>query len=118
MSLHSKTASVDQPVGEEENGSLVDSISACTSLEPHRILELQDIKANVTVWLGKLSQRHRDVVLRRFGLQGHQDATLEEVGADVGITRERVRQLQIEALGKLRRIMERDGFVIEHLQDP
>jgi RNA polymerase nonessential primary-like sigma factor len=58
------------------------------------------------------------VVVRRFGLQGHEDGTLEEVGADVGITRERVRQLQIEALGKLRRMMERDGFVIEHLQEP
>ncbi len=115
--LHYKIASISQPVGDESENSLVDSISAGKTSEPHQILELQDIKANVAVWLGKLSQRHRAVVVRRFGLQGHEDGTLEEVGADVGITRERVRQLQIEALGKLRRMMERDGFVIDHLQE-
>jgi RNA polymerase nonessential primary-like sigma factor len=115
--LHFKMALADQPHSEEGEHSLVDSISASRTSEPHQILELQDIKANVTVWLGKLSRRHRDVVVRRFGLQGHEDGTLEQVGADVGITRERVRQLQIEALGKLRRMMERDGFVIDHLQD-
>ena len=116
--LHFKMASSSQPQGEENDNSPLDSITASKTSEPLQILELQDIKANVEVWLSKLSHRHRAVVVRRFGLQGHEDGTLEEVGADVGITRERVRQLQIEALGKLRRMMERDGFVIEHLQEP
>jgi len=80
-------------------------------------LELQDLHSHVGVWLGRLLHRHRDVVARRFGLLGHPGATLEQVGAEVGITRERVRQLQIEALGKLRRMMERDGFAPEFLQD-
>ncbi len=116
--LHFKIGSFNQTQSEDGDSSLVDSISAGKTSEPHQILELQDIKANVAVWLGKLSQRHRAVVVRRFGLQGHDDGTLEQVGIDVGITRERVRQLQIEALGKLRRMMERDGFVIDHLQEP
>lgn len=50
------------------------------------------------------------MVLRRFGLKGYESATLEQVGREVGLTRERVRQLQIEALGKLRRILEREGL--------
>jgi RNA polymerase nonessential primary-like sigma factor len=117
MALHTKCYSADQPMGEDSEYSVVDSIAAARGDEPEQRLTVQDIKGNVEVWLGRLSHRHRDVVARRYGLLGHQDGTLEQVGADVGITRERVRQLQIEALGKLRRMMERDGFKPEFLQD-
>lgn len=117
MSLHIKFCSADQLVSEDSDSTLVDNISSGKETEPQKILETRDIQNNVGVWLGKLSQRHRDVVVRRFGLQGHEDGTLEKVGEDVGITRERVRQLQIEALGKLRRMLERDGFFAEHLRD-
>ncbi|MES2606753.1 MAG: sigma-70 family RNA polymerase sigma factor [Pseudomonadota bacterium] len=117
MGLHIKFCSADQLVSEDSDSTLIDNISSSKDTEPQKILETRDIESNVDVWLGKLSQRHRDVVVRRFGLQGHEDGTLEKVGEDVGITRERVRQLQIEALGKLRRMMERDGFFAEHLHD-
>lgn len=117
MSLHTKCYSADQPVGDDSEFTVVDSIVAARADEPEQRLTVQDLKGNVEVWLGRLSHRHRDVVARRYGLLGHQDGTLEQVGADVGITRERVRQLQIEALGKLRRMMERDGFEPEFLQD-
>jgi RNA polymerase nonessential primary-like sigma factor len=68
-------------------------------------------------WLGRLSAKHRDVLQRRFGLNGHQGATLEEVGNQVGLTRERVRQLQLEALEKLRRMMEREGLTLDCFRD-
>lgn len=117
LGLHIKFCSADQQISEDSDSTLIDSISSGTEVEPQKILETEDLKDNVGHWLGKLSQRHRDVVVRRFGLQGHDDGTLEKVGEEVGITRERVRQLQIEALGKLRRMMERDGFFAEHLHD-
>lgn len=117
MALHTKCYSADQPLADDSDCSVVDCIAADRDDEPEQRLTLQDLKGNVEVWLGRLSLRHRDVVARRYGLLGHEDGTLEQVGADVGITRERVRQLQIEALGKLRRMLERDGFEPEFLQD-
>ena len=117
MGLHIKVCSADQLVSEDSDTTLIDNISSESNVEPQAILETENTNDNVDHWLGKLSKRHRDVVVRRFGLQGHEDGTLEEVGQQVGITRERVRQLQIEALGKLRRMMERDGFSAEHLRD-
>ena len=59
--------------------------------------------------------REREVVARRFGLLGHETATLEEVGQEIGLTRERVRQIQVEALKRLRRIMERQGLSVDAL---
>jgi len=56
-----------------------------------------------------------EVVARRFGLLGHETATLEEVGQEIGLTRERVRQIQVEALKRLRRIMERQGLSVDAL---
>jgi RNA polymerase nonessential primary-like sigma factor len=53
------------------------------------------------------------VVARRFGLNGHDVYTLEEVGQELGVTRERVRQIQLEALKRLRDIMEREGFSMD-----
>jgi RNA polymerase nonessential primary-like sigma factor len=57
-----------------------------------------------------LDGKQRAVVIRRFGLCGHDRATLEEVGAELGVTRERVRQIQMDALRRLRRILESRGF--------
>ena len=60
--------------------------------------------------IGSLPERHREVLARRFGLRGHDAGTLEEVGAAVGLTRERVRQLQMEGLKRLRRSLEAEGL--------
>lgn len=64
-------------------------------------------------WLEELSLRQRDVLVRRFGLDGYGAGTLEQVGADVGLTRERVRQIQIEAMRRLRRLAARDGYDLD-----
>jgi RNA polymerase nonessential primary-like sigma factor len=57
-----------------------------------------------------LNDKQRDVVERRFGLHGHKISSLEEVGNEIGVTRERVRQIQLEALAQLRRRLLRDGL--------
>ncbi|MEX2333966.1 MAG: sigma-70 family RNA polymerase sigma factor, partial [Pseudohongiella sp.] len=66
-------------------------------------------------WLAELSLRQRDVLVRRFGLDGYRPGTLEQVGEDVGLTRERVRQIQIDGMRRLRRLAARDGCDLDAL---
>ncbi len=61
-------------------------------------------------WLDELPPRHRTVIERRYGLNGREVATLEELAGEVGVTRERVRQIQAEALEKLRARLKRRGL--------
>ena len=61
----------------------------------------------------ELSEKQRAVVERRFGLHGHRRATLEQIGSEMGVTRERVRQIQIDALTRLRVNLEREGLSSE-----
>jgi RNA polymerase nonessential primary-like sigma factor len=102
--------SADHPVAEENEVALIETISDSQGLRPDVSLESENIRNGIQQWLDRLSQKHRDVLQRRFGLNGHTGATLEEVGKQIGLTRERVRQLQMEALAKLRRMMEREGL--------
>jgi len=66
-------------------------------------------------WLEELTENQREVISRRFGLRGHSNSTLEEVGVEIGLTRERVRQIQVEGLKSLRKIMERHGLSDEFI---
>jgi RNA polymerase nonessential primary-like sigma factor len=79
------------------------------------LLQDNDVKANLDKWLNQLSNKQREVVERRFGLHGYDVSTLEEVGNTIGVTRERVRQIQLEALKKLRDILENEGFSVDSL---
>ena len=76
---------------------------------PFLLLSDHNLKVNFEKWINLLSDRHRDILVRRFGLQGHATLTLDETGLQVGLTRERVRQLQNAALKRLRYLIERDG---------
>jgi len=80
------------------------------AIDPSQLLQNNRLKARIDVWLGELPEKSRDVVCRRFGLRGHDMATLEEVGAEIGLTRERVRQIQVEALKDLRTMLTESGF--------
>lgn len=80
------------------------------AIDPSQLLQNNRLKARIDVWLGELPEKSRDVVCRRFGLRGHDMATLEEVGAEIGLTRERVRQIQVEALKELRTRLTESGF--------
>ncbi|HEV2523741.1 MAG TPA: sigma-70 family RNA polymerase sigma factor [Gammaproteobacteria bacterium] len=78
--------------------------------DPMDQLEQQRLKDYIFSWLKQLPQKYKEVIVRRFGLLGHEPATLEAVGVEVGITRERVRQIQTEALKRLRRLLEKEGY--------
>jgi gliding motility-associated protein GldM len=93
----------------------VDAIPDENNSDPVTLLQDDDVKANLDNWLEQLSDKQREVVERRFGLHGYDVSTLEEVGNTIGVTRERVRQIQLEALKKLRDILEKEGFSVEAL---
>ncbi len=69
----------------------------------------------VAEWVAQLTERQRLVIERRYGLGGHDVTTLELIARDLGLTRERVRQIQMEALSKLRKRIAQDGLTPESL---
>ena len=83
--------------------------------DPSLLLQNSDVQRHIDLWLSQLSDKQCAVVERRFGLHGREVATLEEIGNELGVTRERVRQIQIEAIKRLRQILEREGFSLEAL---
>ncbi len=115
LSLNERVTSVDVPLGRDADKSLLDAIPDENNTDPSDLLQDGDMREKIDSWLYQLSDKQREVVERRFGLHGHDVSTLEEVGNEIGVTRERVRQIQIEALKRLRDIMEGQGFSGEAL---
>ena len=97
--------------------SPVDQLQARRSAEPMRQAQAEDVLAIVDHWVFELDEKHRAVVERRFGLHGYHRATLEEIGREIGVTRERVRQIQLDALQRLREMLERHGISREVVLD-
>lgn len=115
LGLNERVTSVDVPVIKDTDKSLLDAIPDEQNVDPATLLQDNDIRANIEEWLNQLNDKQREVVERRFGLNSRDVATLEEVGNELGVTRERVRQIQMEALKRLREILERDGFSMDVL---
>ncbi|MDH5300094.1 MAG: RNA polymerase sigma factor RpoS [Gammaproteobacteria bacterium] len=113
MALNERVTSADVPIGQENGRSVLDSIPDENNSDPILKLEDEDFSRHLDEWLEQLNDKQRQVVIGRFGLNGQNMATLEEVGDQIGVTRERVRQIQVEALHKLRTIMEKEGFSAE-----
>jgi len=118
LGLNERVASVDVPVSQDSERPLLDLIADETTPEPSTLLADEDVRAHCDEWLEELDPKQRAVVVRRFGLRGYERATLEEVGRELGVTRERVRQIQLEALKRLRRILESRGFSVDTLFYP
>lgn len=110
LGLNERVTSVDAPASNEADKPLLDTIADPTEQNPVELLIDQNLHDNLEQWLGELNENQREVLARRYGLLGYERATLEEVGHVIGLTRERVRQIQIEGLKTLRKIMEQHGF--------
>jgi RNA polymerase primary sigma factor len=102
LRLNQDTVSLEQPVG-DDNFSLSDLIEDATTASPEEEASKHLLEDTLRGVLGDLSERERLVVAMRFGLGGTRVATLEEVGREFGITRERVRQIEAKTMAKLRR---------------
>ncbi|MAM71924.1 MAG: RNA polymerase sigma factor RpoS [Gammaproteobacteria bacterium] len=110
-----KVCSADTPLPQDEDKSLLDIFPDDASVDPQSILEKEDLQQKLERWVERLDARESEIVARRFGLYGYESSTLDEVGREVGLTRERVRQIQLEALSRLRRFVEREGIKLELL---
>lgn len=110
LGLNERIASVDMPLGPDSDKLLLDTIADEHISDPADILQDADMIYSLNNWLDELNDKQCEVITRRFGLRGHEPSTLEEVGAAIGLTRERVRQIQVEALRRLREILELEGL--------
>lgn len=113
LRLNERTLSVDTPMGDDTEKPLLEALADHQNDGPAEILEDNNIRAQLDECLHLLNEKQRSILARRFGLLGYEAATLEEVGSEVGLTRERVRQIQVEALKALRTIMEEKGIAID-----
>ncbi|WP_341938502.1 RNA polymerase sigma factor RpoS [Marinimicrobium sp. C2-29] len=115
LGLNERVTSVDSPIGNSSDRAVVDTIPDIQNSDPAFLMQDGDLNASLDHWLDDLSEKQSEVLARRFGLRGHEVCTLEEVGREIGLTRERVRQIQVEALKRLRDIIEKQGLNSEAL---
>ncbi|GHT90133.1 RNA polymerase sigma factor RpoS [Betaproteobacteria bacterium] len=115
LHLNEYIASLDAPLEIDASHSAVDFIVDETGADPESLLQSHEITQRVKDWLGQLSERQRQVIERRYGLNGHEISTLDHIAADLALTRERVRQIQMESLGRLRQILKHDGITQENM---
>ncbi|PIJ40697.1 MULTISPECIES: RNA polymerase sigma factor RpoS [Erwiniaceae] len=115
LRLNERIASVDTPIGGDSETSLLDMISDDDDNSPEYTNQDNDMKQSIVKWLYELNAKQREVLARRFGLLGYEPATLEDVGQEIGLTRERVRQIQVEGLRRLREILEGQGLSLDAL---
>lgn len=115
LKLNERISSVDIPIGNNSDKELLDIIPDRKEASPENELQDADMKQRIVHWLEDLNPKQREVLARRFGLLGYEAATLENVGKEIGLTRERVRQIQVEALKYLRDVLSEQGLSIESL---
>jgi len=100
-----RPASLDAPVGEEDSTEFGELVGDVAAVDPFESLSDKNIQVEVGELLGQLDDREKKIINARFGLDGSDPITLEEVGDKFGVTRERIRQLQNIALAKLRKAL-------------
>ena len=110
MILNESLSSIDAPAAADSETAVVDMLSAETKQNPRNHVQASEMRARIECWLLQLSEKQREIICRRFGLRGFDTDTLENVGVEVGLTRERVRQIQIEALQQLKILIRKEGL--------
>ncbi len=116
LKLNERISSVDSPVNQDgENKGLLDVLKDENHSGPENEVQDDDLRHSIVRWLKDLNPKQREVLARRFGLLGYEPSTLEDVGAEIGLTRERVRQIQVEALRRLRDLLGQQGLNLEAL---
>jgi len=115
LGLNERVNSIDAAIGVNGDKTLCDTIPDHQASDPMTLLQDSDLNNSIDGWLTELTDKQREVLCRRFGLRGHEISTLEQVGREIGLTRERVRQIQVEALKRLHDIMRAEGLDSESL---
>ena len=117
LALRTGIFSVDAPIVEDTGVPLRELLPDLEAAEPQALCGRNRLRELMAEWLRELTPRQRDVLRRRFGLNGHDCETLERISKDIGLTRERTRQVQLEAIRKLRRIAASSGIDAAVLED-
>jgi len=106
MLLVKKTYSIEHPLGEGDGYSLIDTIEDTKVVDPESKIEDLDRFNHVQEWMGDLNENEREILALRFGLDDREPQTLDTIGKQFGVTRERIRQIEAKSLAKLRKSME------------
>ncbi|EJE8557402.1 RNA polymerase sigma factor RpoS [Vibrio vulnificus] len=117
LRLNERISSVDTPIGGDGEKALLDIIPDSNNSDPEVSTQDEDMRVSLIHWLEELNPKQKEVLARRFGLLGYEPSTLEEVGQEIGLTRERVRQIQVEGLRRLREVLIKQGLNMENLFD-
>ncbi|MGA9992343.1 MAG: RNA polymerase sigma factor RpoS [Thiobacillaceae bacterium] len=115
MALNERVASLDAPLDIDPSLSLGDAIADENMQLPEDLLQHAEVENHVHEWLGELNDKQRWVIERRFGLNNLEVSTLEDLALELKVTRERVRQIQMEALRMLRQLLRRRGVSKDEL---
>ncbi len=116
LKLNERISSVDTSINpDNESKGMLDVLRDENHLGPENEVQDHDMRHSIERWLKDLNAKQREVLARRFGLLGYEPATLEDVGSEIGLTRERVRQIQVEALRRLRDTLGQQGLNVEAL---
>jgi RNA polymerase nonessential primary-like sigma factor len=107
--LSERSSSIDVPVADKEK-TLVETIADDNGFSPENQIEDENLVSVLNEWLQQLPEKQREVLVRRFGLLNHQEETLEQVGREIRLTRERVRQIQVDALRRLGDVLRKHGL--------
>jgi RNA polymerase nonessential primary-like sigma factor len=110
LGYNEHVTSLDAPLESDSGLSVGDQLADSDAPSPELVLHNTEIEAWIKQWLDELSERQRGVIERRYGLNGHDVATLDQLARQLNVTRERVRQIQSEALEKLRARLRRRGL--------
>lgn len=110
LKLGERAVSMDVPIKSDSEKTLLDSIADEDHLGLPESMQQECMNRHVDVWLDKLNPKQREVIARRFGLRGFEASSLEEASKEMGLTRERVRQIQIESMALLKQMIESDGL--------
>jgi RNA polymerase nonessential primary-like sigma factor len=110
LQLNERVASLDAPLDVDPGLSLGEAIADENAHLPEEVLQIEEVERHVAAWLKELNDKQRWVIERRFGLHGQEPCTLEDLARDLNVTRERVRQIQMEALRVLRQMLRRRGM--------
>jgi RNA polymerase nonessential primary-like sigma factor len=110
LSLNEHIASLDAPLDVDPNHSMVEVIADDVESGPESLLQSMEVDGLLGGWLAQLTERQRLVIERRYGLNGAEVSTLDVIANDLGLTRERVRQIQMEGLDRIRKILKRGNI--------
>ena len=104
--LLKKTYSIEHPMGDNSDYSLIDTIEDKNQVDPGSMIEDLDRFAHVREWMEELTETEREILSLRFGLEDREPQTLDTIGQKFGVTRERIRQIEAKSLAKLRKTLE------------